>query len=83
MRVKVDDGAEANILPLPSFKDMFPHALDEHGYPIEGFLRKPRTKLESYDDRRLRNHGSIKLQIQHYSDMSFQDHCFYVVETKI
>ena len=30
MRVKVDDGAEANILPLDSFRTMFSHALDEY-----------------------------------------------------
>ena len=83
MEVKVDDGAEANILPLESFRDMFPHGLDEHSYPKEGFLRKSRTNLECYDDRRLTNHGSIKLRLQHYSDKPFQDHYFYVVEIKI
>ena len=29
LRVKVDNGAEANILPLDSFRTMFPHALDK------------------------------------------------------
>ena len=29
--VKVDDGAEGNILPLNSFRAMFPHALDANG----------------------------------------------------
>ena len=29
LRVKVNKGAEANILPLDSFRTMFPHALDE------------------------------------------------------
>ena len=82
MRVKVDDGAEANILPLDSFRTMFPHALDKHGYPKDGFLRRSRTNLECYDDGKLINHGSIKLRLQHYSDKSFQDHYFYVVETK-
>ena len=28
------------------------------------------------------NHGSIKLRLQHYSKGSFQDHSFYVVETR-
>ena len=28
IRVKVDNGAEADILPLDSFSTMFPHALD-------------------------------------------------------
>ena len=37
--VKVDDGAEGNILPLNSFRAMFPHALDANGYLKPGFLR--------------------------------------------
>ena len=80
--VKVDDGAEGNILPLNSFRAMFPHALDANGYPRPGFLRGSKTTLECYDDRKLVNHGSIKLKLQHYSEKSFQDHSFYVVETK-
>ena len=50
VRVKVDDGAEANILPLDSFMTMFPHALNKHGYPKDGFLRGSRTNLECYDE---------------------------------
>ena len=80
--VKVDDGAEGNILPLNSFRAMFPHALDANGYPRPGFLRGSKTMLECYDDEKLVNHGSIKLRLQHYSEGSFQDHLFYVVETK-
>ena len=80
--VKVDDGAEGNILPLNSFRSMFPHALDSNGYPKPGFLRGSKTTLECYDDGKLVNHGSIKLRLQHYSEGSFQDHSFYVVETR-
>ena len=80
--VKVDDGAEGNILPLNSFWAMFPHALDANGYPKPGFLRGSKTTLECYDDGKLVNHGSIKLRLQYYSEKSFQDHSFYVVETK-
>ena len=78
--VKVDNGAEGNILPLNSFRAMFPHALDANGYPRPGFLRGSKAMLECYDDGKLVNHGSIKLQ--HYSEGSFQDHSFYIVETK-
>ena len=80
--VKVDDGAEGNILPLNSFRAMFPHALDTNGYPKPGFLRGSKTTLECYDDGKLVNHGSIKLRLQHYSEGSFQDHSFYIVEMK-
>ena len=51
-------------------------------YPKPGFLRGSKTTLECYDDGKLINHGSIKLRLQHYSEKSFQDHSFYVVETK-
>ena len=80
--VKVDNGAEGNILPLNSFRSMFPHALNSNGYPKPGFLRGSKTTLECYDDGKLVNHGSIKLRLQHYSEGSFQDHSFYIVETK-
>ena len=69
--VKVDDGAEGNILPLNSFRAMFPHALDANGYPKPGFLRGSKTTLECYDDGKLINHGSIKLRLQHYSENAF------------
>ena len=48
--VKVDDGAEGNILPLNSFRAMFPNALDANGYPKPGFLRGSKTTLECCDD---------------------------------
>ena len=41
--VKVDDGAEANVLPLDSFR-MFPHALDDHGYPKDKIREKIQDK---------------------------------------
>ena len=82
MKVKFIDGAEANILPLDSFRSMFPHTLNKEGHPRKGFLKGSRTNIECYDDLRLINHGSITLRLQHYSKKSFQDHSFYVVETK-
>ena len=63
LQVKVDDGAEANILPLDYFRSMFPHVLDENGYPKAGFLERSKINLECYDDRRLINHGCIKLKL--------------------
>ena len=81
LQVKVNDSA-FYILPLDFFRSMFPHALNEEGYPREGFLKGSRTNLECYDNGKLINHGSIKLRLQHYSNKLFQDHHFYVIETK-
>ena len=80
--VKDDNGAEANILSLDSFRTMFPHTLDEQSYPTAGFLERSKVNLEGYNDGKLINHGSIKLKLQNYPDKSFQDHPFYIVETK-
>ena len=81
LEVKVDDGAEANILPLHTFRSMFPHKLDEKGYPKDGFLRGLKMTLQCYSDGRLVNHGTITLKLKHYSENSFQDHQFFVLET--
>ena len=81
LQVKVDNSAEANLLPLCSFRSMFPHALDGDGYLLEGFLSNSRTRLECYNDGKLVNHGSITLKLKHYSTDSFQDHQFFIVET--
>ena len=61
---------------------MFPHALDKHSYPTAGFLERSKINPECYNDRRLINHGCIKLKLQHYLENSFQDHNFYVAVTK-
>ena len=71
--VKVDNGAEGNILPLNSFRAMFSSCT--------GHERLPKT-LECYDEGKLINLSSIKLRLQHYLEKSFQDHSFYIVETK-
>ena len=60
---------------------MFPHTLDGDSYPLDAFLRVSRTTLECYNDGRLVNHGSITLKLKHYTNNSFQDHQFFVVET--
>ena len=39
LEVKVDDPADANILPLHTFRSMFPHKLDEDSYPKDGSLK--------------------------------------------
>ena len=81
LQVKVNNGAEANLLPLHSFRSMFPHALDGDGYLLDGLLHDSRTRLECYNNDKLVNHGSITLKLKHYSNDSFQEHQFFIVET--
>ena len=75
-RVKVDDSAEANILPLDSFSTMFPHALDIYGYPKDRFLRRLRTNLECYNDQKVSimaaSHWNFSIiQMSHFKTILF------------
>ena len=75
--------SEANILPLDSFRTMFPHALVWAWLPhSKDSWKDPRSTLNVAINGRLINHGCIKLKLQYYSEKSFQDHYFYVLETK-
>ena len=76
-----DDGAEVNILPLHTFRSMFPHKLDEDSYLKDDTLRGSKTTLQCYDNGKLVNHGTITLRLKHYVKDLFQDHQFFVVET--
>ena len=40
LKVKVDTGAQGNILPLRTFRRMYPELLDANGFPATKSLRK-------------------------------------------
>ena len=48
IRVKVDPGADANLMPLQHFREIFPYLCDENGKPKEGVLEKAEGSFESY-----------------------------------
>ena len=67
MEAKVDNRAEVNILPLHTFRSIFPHKLDEDSYPKDGFLKGSKTTLQCYDNGKLVSHGTITLRLKHYA----------------
>ena len=48
IRVKVDPGADANLMPLHHFRAIFPYLCDKNGKPKEGVLEKAESSFESY-----------------------------------
>ena len=82
MEVKVNDGAKVNILPLHTFRSMFPHKLDEDSYPKDDAPERIKDdapmlwQMASWWIME-RSHYELK----HYAKDSFQDHQFFVVET--
>ena len=48
IRVKVDPGADANLMPLHHFREIFPYLCDKNGKPKEGVFEKAESSFESY-----------------------------------
>ena len=48
IRVKVDQGTDANLMPLHHFREIFPYLCDKNGKPKEGVLKKAESSFESY-----------------------------------
>ena len=45
LKMKVDTGAQGNILPVRTFRRMFPQALDSSGFPKPGSTKPRQTRL--------------------------------------
>ena len=48
IRVKVDPGADTNLMPLHHFREIFLYLCDKNGKPKEGVLKKAESSFESY-----------------------------------
>ena len=48
IKVKVDPGTDANLMPLHHFREIFPYLCDKDGKPKEGVLKKAESSFESY-----------------------------------
>ena len=81
LRVKVDTGAEGNILPLRTFRAMFPGSISEDGTPDHTYVkRRPGVKLTAYNGGNIEQYGSIEFQCGHGSS-GWQTHEFFVADS--
>ena len=79
LKVKVDTGAQGNILPLRTFRRMYPELLDANGFPATKSLRKCTTILTAYNGESIHHYGTLKIPCahrQHGCDIEF-----YVADT--
>ena len=63
MRVKLDMGAEANILPVRTYNKMFPDRVLEDGTPDPKYLQPTHIEFECSKDSIIRSLGCINLDI--------------------
>ena len=61
IRVKVDPGADANLMPVHHFRTIFPYLCDSNGQPKEGVLEKAESSFESYSGDNVTVIGQTKV----------------------
>lgn len=80
LRVKVDTGAQGNVLPLRIFRRMYPEKLDPHGYPTDGCLQEKCTTLYAYNGTTIKQHGTIHIPCR-YDSSEWHQATFFVTES--
>ena len=82
---KVDTGAQGNVLPLCSFKKIFPSELDENGLPKHSDLIEPRpyVRLDAYNGSEIPQYVRvIKLKLKYnYTGKEWIETEFYLAHT--
>jgi len=67
LRCKVDTGAQGNVLPLRTFRKMFPEHLDDENMPVVGSLvtAKPFVRLDAYNGTEIKQYGTVNLKLRY------------------
>ena len=76
LKVKVDTGAQGNILPLRIYRNMFPDQVDENGFPTE--TAPSCTKLTAYNGTQIPQYGVCSIKCS-YGDKETEA-MFYVAD---
>lgn len=78
LKVKVDTGAEGNILPLRTFKHIFPGKVDAKGNPLPNATKASPTKITAYNGSQISHLGICTITCQYNGVKTPVD--FYVVD---
>ena len=68
MRVKVDTGAQGNLLPLRVFSGMFPEYMDNNIPKVSVLEQCNNTKLTAYNETSITRYGTITLNCRKKTD---------------
>ncbi|KAK7090187.1 hypothetical protein V1264_010020 [Littorina saxatilis] len=79
LKVKVDTGAQGNIMPLRIFRRIYPQQLDEDGYPKPGSTQQRRTRLIAYNGSVINQFGSVTLPCK-YGESKWHTEEFYITD---
>ena len=79
LRVKVDTGAQGNVMPLRTFQRMYPSDVDIEGLPMRGCLEHRDTILTAYNGQQIQQYGTTRLKCAH--ETTTCDTEFFVADT--
>ena len=79
IRVKVDPGADANLMPLHHFREIFPYLCDKNGKPKEGVLEKAESSFESYSSDNVSVIGQTKIYARNKQTQQFMITRIFVI----
>ena len=64
-KLKIDSGAEANVITLKEYQEMFPHRVDINGIPAKEYLKESSKKLEAYGGAEVAQLGTVNLPCEY------------------
>ena len=79
IRVKVDPGTDANLMPLHHFREIFPYLCDKIGKPKEGVLKKAESSFESYSGDNVSVIGQTKIYAKNKQTQQFMITRIFVI----
>ena len=79
IRVKVDPGADTNLMPVHHFRTIFPYLCDSSGQPKEGVLEKAESSFESYSGDNITVIGQTKIYAKNIQTRKFLKTRIYVI----
>ena len=79
IRVKVDPGADANLMPVHHFRTIFPYLCNSMGQPKENVLEKAESSFESYSGDNISVIGQTKIYAKNIQTEKFLVTRIYVI----
>ena len=79
IRVKVDPGTDANLMPLHHFREIFSYLCNRNGKPKEGVLEKAESSFESYSGDNVSVIGQTKIYAKNKQTQQFMITRIFVI----
>ncbi|XP_072170543.1 uncharacterized protein [Diadema setosum] len=81
LTAKVDTRAQANTLPVRTYRRMFPERILPDGTPNDLYLSQDSSMLTAYNGTQIQQHGKVTIPCQ-WNDSPWIDTSFYVVNSE-